>query len=146
MTFSVPLCCLRGKFSEFLKLEGMERNKMLERLFHLEKYGERLAFLVKEQAGQWEGKRREQDGALSRYEAVTTEAIQGLEQKKTELEQNLSQKEIALKKMRKKLEDSKEQISLWEEYDAACKKEILLFQEQEEIDFLQENLKKSGDC
>lgn len=133
----------QGKFSEFLKLEGMERNKMLERLFHLEKYGERLAFLVKEQAGQWEGKRREQDGALSRYEAVTTEAIQGLEQKKTELEQNLSQKEIALKKMRKKLEDSKEQISLWEEYDAACKKEILLSQEQEEIDFLQENLKKA---
>ena len=32
----------QGKFSEFLKLDGMERNKMLERLFHLEKYGEEL--------------------------------------------------------------------------------------------------------
>ena len=41
-------------------------------------------------------------GALSRYEAVTTEAIQGLEQKETELEQNLAKKENALKKMRKK--------------------------------------------
>ena len=89
----------QGKFSEFLKLEGMERNKILERLFHLEKYGERLAFLVKEQAGQWEGKRKEQEGALSRYEAVTTEAIQALEQKETELEKNLAKKEEALKKI-----------------------------------------------
>ena len=79
----------QGKFSEFLKLEGMERNKILERLFHLEKYGERLAFLVKEQAGQWEGKRKEQEGALSRYEAVTTEAIQALEQKETEKREQL---------------------------------------------------------
>ena len=133
----------QGKFSEFLKLEGMERNKMLERLFHLEKYGERLAFLVKENAGQWEGKRREQEGALSRYEAVTTEAIQNLEQKKTELEQNLVKKEAALKKIRKKLEDSKGQILLWEEYDTACKKELLLSTEQEEMDVLQENLKKA---
>ena len=34
---------LRESFPEFLKLEGMERNKMLERLFHLEQYGEQLA-------------------------------------------------------------------------------------------------------
>ncbi len=105
----------QGKFSEFLKLEGMERNKMLERLFHLEKYGERLAFLVKEYAGQWEGKRREQEGALSRYEAITPEAIQKLEQRKTELEQGLTGKEAVLKKMRQKLEDSKGQILLWED-------------------------------
>ena len=47
----------QGKFSEFLKLEGMERNKMLERLFHLEQYGERLAILVKNRAARWEGER-----------------------------------------------------------------------------------------
>lgn len=133
----------QGKFSEFLKLEGMERNKILERLFHLEKYGERLAFLVKEQAGQWEGKRKEQEGALSRYEAVTTEAIQALEQKETELEKNLAKKEEALKKMRKNLEDSKGQILLWEEYDAVCEKENSLAKEQDDITALQENLKKA---
>lgn len=133
----------QGKFSEFLKLEGMERNKMLERLFHLEKYGERLAFLVKEQAVQWEGKRREKEGALSRYESVTTEAIQNLEQKETELEQSLAKKQADLKKMREKLEDSKGQILLWEEYDAACEKEKLLAKEQEEINALQENFKKA---
>ena len=49
----------QGKFSEFLKLEGMERNKMLERLFHLEKYGEQMAVLVKERASLWNGKWQE---------------------------------------------------------------------------------------
>lgn len=133
----------QGKFSEFLKLEGMERNKMLERLFHLEKYGERLTFLVKEQAGQWEGKRREQEGALSRYEAVTPEAIQTLEQKETELEQNVEQKETALRKMRKNLEESKGQILLWEEYDAICEKEKFLAKEQKKVTALQEDLKRA---
>lgn len=133
----------QGKFSEFLKLEGMERNKMLERLFHLEKYGERLAFLVKEQAGQWEGKRREQEGALSRYETITPEEIHNLEQRKTALEQDLTKKEIILKKMRQELEDSKGQILLWDEYDTICARKLVLSKEQKEMDDLQENLKKA---
>lgn len=133
----------QGKFSEFLKLEGMERNKMLERLFHLEKYGEHLAFLVKEHAGQWEGKCREQEGALSRYDAVTPEAIQNLKQKQTELKQDLTKKEIVLKKMRQKLDDCKGQILLWDEYDVVCEKETALSKEQKEMEDLQENLKKA---
>ncbi|SES24977.1 AAA family ATPase [Salipaludibacillus aurantiacus] len=32
----------QGKFSEFLSLKGTERRKMLQRLFHLEKYGDEL--------------------------------------------------------------------------------------------------------
>lgn len=32
----------QGKFHEFLNLKGKERREMLERLFHLEEYGERL--------------------------------------------------------------------------------------------------------
>lgn len=133
----------QGKFSEFLKLEGMERNKMLERLFHLEKYGERLAFLVKEQAGQWEGKRREQEGALSRYETITPEAMENLEQKKAALEQDLIKKESILRKMRQELERRKGQILLWDEYDTIYARELVLSQEQKEIDTLQEDLKKA---
>ena len=33
----------QGKFSEFLKLEGKQRREMLERLFNLQDYGEKLA-------------------------------------------------------------------------------------------------------
>ncbi|SDH43970.1 AAA family ATPase [Alteribacillus bidgolensis] len=37
----------QGKFSEFLKLRGNERRKMLQRLFHLEKYGDDLIKKIK---------------------------------------------------------------------------------------------------
>ncbi|WP_138493272.1 AAA family ATPase [Paenibacillus pinistramenti] len=33
----------QGKFSEFLSLKGSERRQMLQRLFHLEKYGDQLS-------------------------------------------------------------------------------------------------------
>ena len=35
---------------------------------------------------------------------------------------------------------------MWEEYDAVCKKEILLSQEQEEIDCFTGKSEKSGNC
>ena len=79
----------QGKFSEFLKLEGMERNKMLERLFHLEQYGEQLAVLVKNRAARWEGEKREKEGALSRYVSISQEEIQGLEKAEKTLIQEL---------------------------------------------------------
>ncbi|WP_100487452.1 SbcC/MukB-like Walker B domain-containing protein [Sporolactobacillus pectinivorans] len=37
----------QGKFSEFLTLKGNERRKMLQRLFHLEKYGDELMAKLK---------------------------------------------------------------------------------------------------
>lgn len=38
----------QGKFSEFLTLKGTERRKMLQRLFHLEKYGDQLNAKLKQ--------------------------------------------------------------------------------------------------
>lgn len=133
----------QGKFSEFLKLEGMERNKMLERLFHLEKYGERLAFLVKEHIGIWEGRRREQEGIFSRYESITWEAIQNLEERTGALEQDLIKREVVLKKSRQELEDKKGQLLLWKEYDSICERKEMILENQKEMEFLQENLKKA---
>jgi exonuclease SbcC len=37
----------QGKFAEFLTLKGNERRKMLQRLFHLEKYGDELSAQLK---------------------------------------------------------------------------------------------------
>ncbi|WP_139692922.1 AAA family ATPase [Sporolactobacillus terrae] len=40
----------QGKFAEFLTLKGNERRKMLQRLFHLEKYGDELSARLKRAA------------------------------------------------------------------------------------------------
>ena len=94
----------QGKFSEFLKLEGKQRNEMLERLFGLEKYGQQLAELIKKQEASWEGRRREKEGALSRYESVTQEQIRELKRQEKSLEKVLKQENSSLENLRADLE------------------------------------------
>ncbi|CCQ96406.1 putative Nuclease SbcCD subunit C [[Clostridium] ultunense Esp] len=57
----------QGKFSEFLSLKGKERREMLERIFHLEEYGERLNERLKQKM----------EGVMMRLEAIAGEQ-QGL--------------------------------------------------------------------
>jgi exonuclease SbcC len=42
----------QGKFAEFLSLKGSERRHMLERLFNLEKYGDRLNDVIRRRTGE----------------------------------------------------------------------------------------------
>lgn len=127
----------QGKFSEFLKLEGMERNKMLERLFHLEQYGEHLAVLVKNRAACWEGEKREKEGALSRYASISQEEIQELEQAEKTLVQELADQEQHQKKLRVQLEEGKTVAALQQEYETV---ETQLHAHRKEAD-VQEHLR-----
>lgn len=52
----------QGKFAEFLSLKGSERRQMLQRLFHLERYGDQLALKLSRRV-------KDNDGALKSVEA-----------------------------------------------------------------------------
>ncbi|MGM1046586.1 MAG: AAA family ATPase [Bacillota bacterium] len=52
----------QGKFAEFLSLKGSERRQMLQRLFHLERYGDQLAMKLSRRV-------KDNDGALKSVEA-----------------------------------------------------------------------------
>lgn len=52
----------QGKFAEFLSLKGSERRQMLQRLFHLEKYGDQLGIKLSRRV-------KENDGTLRAIEA-----------------------------------------------------------------------------
>lgn len=52
----------QGKFAEFLSLKGSERRQMLQRLFHLERYGDQLAVKLSRRV-------KDNDGALRSLEA-----------------------------------------------------------------------------
>lgn len=91
----------QGKFSEFLKLDGMERNKMLERLFHLEKYGESLVQIIRGKVQQWQGKEKEQLGALSRYGEITREKVRELKEKEKTCQEQFQKDALKLQESRK---------------------------------------------
>lgn len=63
----------QGKFSEFLKLQDRERRKMLERIFNLEKYGEKLSNKVKARRNEAKEKITSLNGKLSQHEGITEE-------------------------------------------------------------------------
>ncbi|KKO51528.1 AAA family ATPase [Paenibacillus sp. DMB20] len=52
----------QGKFAEFLSLKGSERRQMLQRLFHLERYGDQLALKLSRRV-------KDNDAALKAVEA-----------------------------------------------------------------------------
>ncbi|WP_258298080.1 AAA family ATPase, partial [Paenibacillus peoriae] len=100
----------QGKFAEFLSLKGSERRQMLQRLFHLEKYGDQLAQKlsrrVKDNDSALKALEAEQQGlgdasaeALEHVESRLKEAIANAEASRRELER-VSRESEALNKTR----------------------------------------------
>ncbi|WP_339271914.1 AAA family ATPase [Paenibacillus sp. FSL K6-1330] len=76
----------QGKFAEFLSLKGSERRQMLQRLFHLERYGDQLAIKlsrrVKDTEGSLKSVEAEQQGLGSAGKEALAEATTRLEDAK----------------------------------------------------------------
>lgn len=65
----------QGKFSEFLKLSGMERRDMLERIFSLEKYGKNLNISINIEKNKLKSKINEYNAKISVNEDINEEKI-----------------------------------------------------------------------
>lgn len=132
----------QGKFSEFLKLDGMERNKMLERLFHLEKYGEELVQIIRGKVQKWQGKEREQLGALSRYGEITREKVEDLKEKEKIYREQFQKENQGLLEERKKLEEEKIRLEAQKEYEGLEKEARLLEEQREEMLLAEDRIEK----
>ncbi|WP_152392144.1 SbcC/MukB-like Walker B domain-containing protein [Paenibacillus guangzhouensis] len=81
----------QGKFAEFLALKGSERRQMLQRLFHLEKYGDELMFglsrRLKETDVRLKEVAAEQQGLGDASEATVSQASETLEQARQQAEE-----------------------------------------------------------
>ncbi|WP_226002823.1 AAA family ATPase [Paenibacillus sp. BJ-4] len=100
----------QGKFAEFLSLKGSERRQMLQRLFHLEKYGDQLAqklsrrvkdndMALKELEAEQQGLGNASAEALEQVELRLKEAIANAEASRRELE-HVTREAEALNKIR----------------------------------------------
>ncbi|WP_105614457.1 AAA family ATPase [Vallitalea okinawensis] len=108
----------QGKFSDFLKLTGKDRRNMLERIFALEKYGRQMSEKIKRSYYANKNQQEYLKGQLKRYEEYHTEGLEALKEQEVHLE--------------------KEQENL----DIQLSETIKLFEEQQEIWKLQEELHK----
>lgn len=124
----------QGKFSEFLKLEGVKRREMLERLFSLEKYGDGLA---KKLGSAIKKERSEMDkltGQLTGYEEISEERyINKLETLKEKKKEEV-EFESELKTLIKKLQQSENLWTLQLELQAHKKSQETLNLQKKGVD------------
>lgn len=133
----------QGKFAEFLALKGSERRQMLQRLFHLEKYGDELNIklsrrsketdvLLKEIAAEQQGLGDASESALQEAEKALETARQYAE------EQRAKRKEAEAQHERQK------QIREWlTEREGLLSRQLSLQHSDEEIQQLEQLLKRS---
>ncbi|GAB6184107.1 AAA family ATPase [Thermodesulfovibrio hydrogeniphilus] len=101
----------QGKFSEFLKLTGRDRRDMLERIFGLEKYGNRLVSRIREMRKEKENELSRIDGILNQYEGVSREALEDLTKKYNFLQEE----EQKLREQREKIAQQREKLKeVWD--------------------------------
>ncbi|SFR68744.1 SbcC/MukB-like Walker B domain-containing protein [Anaeromicropila populeti] len=105
----------QGRFSEFLKLEGKERREMLERLFHLEKYGDclanRLSIHKKLLQSEMEGYR----GELQAYSGISNSLLEEKKKDKNNCEMELNSTADFLEAITKQHKEAEEIWKLQEE-------------------------------
>ncbi|MFK4436362.1 AAA family ATPase [Paenibacillus sp. RC21] len=86
----------QGKFAEFLSLKGSERRQMLQRLFHLEKYGDQLAQKLSRRV-------KDNDAALKALEAeqqgLGDAGAEALEQAEQRLKEAFAHAEVSRREL-----------------------------------------------
>ncbi|MBY4603338.1 SMC family ATPase [Bacillus sp. SPARC3] len=94
----------QGKFAEFLSLKGAERRHMLQRLFNLEQYGDRLVKKLRRQAQEANARKNEMLAEQSGLGEASSEAVE-------QAEKALEQAEARLEEMRKNRDQAKERFT-----------------------------------
>ncbi|TYS07621.1 SMC family ATPase [Bacillus subtilis] len=130
----------QGKFAEFLSLKGAERRHMLQRLFHLEQYGDRLVKKLRRQAQEANARKSEMLAEQSGLGEASSEAVE-------QAEKALEQAEAHLEAMRKNRDQAKERFTehqeIWnvqKEQSAYEEEKKRLEEEQPHVDSMQKRL------
>ncbi|MBP3889258.1 MAG: AAA family ATPase [Cellulosilyticum sp.] len=98
----------QGKFSEFLKLEGKHRRDMLERLFNLQDYGEKLSIKLSKEINIQRDEANKIAGEMNSFDDIS-------EEKLTAEKQNLAVLTKELETAKKKQEEVDERYKKGEE-------------------------------
>ncbi|MED0867534.1 exonuclease subunit SbcC [Bacillus spizizenii] len=130
----------QGKFAEFLSLKGAERRHMLQRLFNLEQYGDRLVKKLRRQAQEANARKNEMLAEQSGLGEASSEAVE-------QAEKALEQAEAWLEAMRKNRDQAKARFTEYQEIwnvqkeKAAYEEEKKrLEEEQPQVDSMQKRL------
>ncbi len=136
----------QGKFAEFLSLKGAERRQMLQRLFHLEQYGDQLLKKLKKRLASTRIERNELEAEKTGLGDASSEAVQ-------EAKNNVNEAKVLLEKRQKELEsvikDFEQMQTLWNlqmEKAEIEKEKQAVKKEEEQIAGIEKRLKSAEEA
>lgn len=133
----------QGKFSQFLKLKGKERREMLERIFDLQEYGDRLNFKLASKLNAVEG----EINGIIQFQMGLGDASQESINNAVANVKNVSEREFQTKNLLKdsqKLFDEEKNIwNLQQKKVIAHNKEQVFLLQQDAINVISEKLAKA---
>jgi DNA repair protein SbcC/Rad50 len=121
----------QGKFAEFLSLKGVERRQMLQRLFHLERYGDELNKKLKQRLGEVSSQLNEIIAEQSGLGDASKEAIERAEKELRDCEALLQKRQVELKQTEEEYE-KKKQLWVWQNEKKAIETELMKLHKEEE--------------
>ncbi|AXY37207.1 exonuclease subunit SbcC [Bacillus velezensis] len=133
----------QGKFAEFLSLKGAERRHMLQRLFNLEQYGDRLVKKLRRRAQEAAAKKNEMLAEQSGLGDAGEDALKQAEQQFHEANERLEEAEKKRVRAKERFENHQEIWNLQTERDEYERREKKLEERRPYITDLTERLKET---
>ncbi|NLX85551.1 MAG: AAA family ATPase [Clostridiales bacterium] len=124
----------QNKFQEFLMLDGADRRKMLERIFYLEEYGQRLTEKLSTRLNFVEKQLKNVEGAISSLGDASAEALQAAERRLKEAAAFKDKADRELQLIEKELGAAREVWELQAELQAIAREEKTLLSRGPEME------------
>ncbi|AGT31021.1 chromosome segregation protein SMC [Geobacillus genomosp. 3] len=113
----------QGKFAEFLLLKGAERRQMLQRLFHLERYGDQLNKKLKDRLAAAEQEEEKIEAEKAGLGDASKTALEQAEAEERELVALLAKRKKEFEEVEKNVERTK-QLWAWQQEKETVEREL----------------------
>ncbi|PYZ95099.1 hypothetical protein CR194_06180 [Salipaludibacillus keqinensis] len=136
----------QGKFSEFLSLKGTERRQMLQRLFHLEKYGDELNYKLRRRLTAANHQKELIEKEQAGLGEASNEAVESAKLKVSHLRDSITKQESTVEYEQEQYDQAKQ----WREWSlqlqSVMKEQNELKKMKEEIENRKSDIRKASEA
>ncbi|MFD2617135.1 AAA family ATPase [Terrilactibacillus laevilacticus] len=133
----------QGKFAEFLSLKGAERRKMLQRLFHLERYGDEMIEKLKKRLTAFDQRLSEIIAEEQGLGDASKETLQKLQQDYVLLTKQVNESSQKVKDIEIKLEELKNLWQLQKEWNQKYRELEEMIRQEKAMQALNQQIKQA---
>lgn len=136
----------QGKFAEFLSLKGVERRQMLQRLFHLEQYGDQLGLKLSRRVKENEGALRAVEAEQQGLGSAGKEDVQAAEERLQEAVKQAAECRSRLEETAARMERMAKIREWVQERSRQQRRQEALQREEADIAALEDRLGRAGEA